>query len=254
MATDLLNMQTACKYVTKGDEDIHLSIQCDLICLNRAIPSVDLSKQLLERVRCVKNANTGVSNWMSLLRDQFGITSVIAFKSTGTVNRDILCDHSVKPPPPKQCPPLLETYEIDASVIIRCTWEMCGFRCPKGQQLNVAHTNVFCFPKENDDRYWLPAINEKIKCVLKEEDKAVFGWSTKCGEFPNKIESDVTVSCNKKKCRFKCEYGKPNVSAATCFKGKWNVNKKIVIICKCGKKCQKKKAQGMFAYLKFNHV
>ena len=90
LATGLLNMQTACKYVTKGDEDIHLSIQCDLICLNRAIPSVDLSKQLLERVRCVKNANTGASKWISLVRDQFGLTSVVPFKSTGTVNRDII--------------------------------------------------------------------------------------------------------------------------------------------------------------------
>ena len=116
LATGLINMQTACKYVTKGDEDIHLSIQCDLICLNRAIPSVDLSKQLLERVRCVKNVDTGASKWMSLIRDQF-------WPQFG-----LICDHSVKPPPPKKCPTLRETYQVDVtSVIVKCTWEMRGF-------------------------------------------------------------------------------------------------------------------------------
>merc|ERR1711935_1144458 len=82
---------------------------------------------------------------------------------------------------------------------------------------------------------------------------------TKCSAFPNEVEKDVTKSCSDNKCNFTCEDGKPNVKAATCSNGKWNVNDKVMIVCEgktnttpatvapttaephCDKKCQKKK-------------
>merc|ERR1712021_275261 len=70
---------------------------------------------------------------------------------------------------------------------------------------------------------------------------------------------DVTKSCSDNKCNFTCEDGKPNVKAATCSNGKWNVDDKVMIVCEgktnttpatvapttaephCDKKCQKQK-------------
>merc|ERR1712147_75454 len=128
-----------------------------------------------------------------------------------------------------------------------------------GQQLNVPKRNVYCLPKNNDSPFWYPTINEQIKCEDKNDNNDVIK-PKKCSAFPNKIEKDVTKSCSDNKCSFSCEGGKPNVKAATCFNGIWNVNDKVVIVCEgktpttpaptpkpttpepsCDKKCQKKK-------------
>merc|ERR1712147_557672 len=157
------------------------------------------------------------------------------------------------------CPDVGDTYNISPNVKVRCSWQLCAFKCPKGQQLNVPKRNVYCLPKNNDSPFWYPTINEQIKCEDKNDDNDVIK-PKKCSAFPNKIEKDVTKSCSDNKCSFSCEDGKPNVKAATCFNGIWNVNDKVVIVCEgktpttpaptpkpttpepfCDKKCQKKK-------------
>jgi len=248
-----------CKQQANGLE------QCDLICRNRAKPTVEQTKQEVKRIRCHQNDRTGEAKWMALVNNAFGIPSLTpilqAVNATEMAIRDVVCDKAVKPTPPKpkRCPDVGDTYKISTNVKVRCQWELCSFKCPKGQQLNVPSTHVFCLPdKTSGSPFWYPTIDNQIKCVDKNEDDDETK-PTKCSAFPNEVEKDVTKSCSDNKCNFTCEDGKPNVKAATCSNGKWNVNDKVMIVCEgktnttpatvapttaephCDKKCQKKK-------------
>merc|ERR1712176_1711069 len=254
-----------CKQMPDGLE------QCDLMCRNMAKPAVDQTKQLLDRIRCHQDEDTGDAMWMAVSHSSFGVPSLETIEqapnATAVAIRDVVCDKEViiVPPKPKRCDSIQDHYKINSNVKKRCSKDLCSFHCGKGQKLNRDITHIFCLPN-GDSPIWFPPADGEIKCIDmddveedNEEDK------NKCAPLENPIDDDVNVSCKNGVCKFKCNDGTASIASATCFNGKWNINDKFAIQCEgkttttkksttttaepptttteefCGKKCQKQK-------------